>query len=141
VITVVNRRVQKRTALPPGTVRVYVGRPSPLGNPFNIGRDGTREQVIKRYEDWLRQHLVRGNTEPQNDVRKAFNYIFMEDLVGGVNLELECWCAPLPCHAEVIKKLIQEELEQGLQEANQRMAVRHARESRNGNLNHTVPKT
>jgi hypothetical protein len=23
---------------------VYVGRPSPLGNPFEIGRDGTREE-------------------------------------------------------------------------------------------------
>jgi hypothetical protein len=26
--------------------QVYVGRPSPLGNPYALGRDGSREQVI-----------------------------------------------------------------------------------------------
>jgi len=29
---------------------VYIGRPGKWGNPFQIGRDGTREQVITRYE-------------------------------------------------------------------------------------------
>lgn len=33
---------------------VYIGRPSILGNPFTVGRDGTREEVIAKYEDWLR---------------------------------------------------------------------------------------
>lgn len=32
----------------------YVGRPSALGNPFLVGRDGTREDVIARYRKWLR---------------------------------------------------------------------------------------
>jgi len=38
-----------------GNVRrpVYIGRPSKWGNPFVIGRDGTRPQVIERYERWL----------------------------------------------------------------------------------------
>jgi hypothetical protein len=28
---------------------VYIGRPSPFGNPFVIGRDGERAAVIGRY--------------------------------------------------------------------------------------------
>jgi len=32
---------------------VYIGRPSLLGNPFQIGRDGTREDVIAKYRVWL----------------------------------------------------------------------------------------
>lgn len=32
---------------------VYIGRPSKWGNPFVIGRDGTREEVIARYAAWL----------------------------------------------------------------------------------------
>jgi hypothetical protein len=32
---------------------VYIGRPSKWGNPFVIGRDGTREDVIAAYEAWL----------------------------------------------------------------------------------------
>ncbi len=34
---------------------VYIGRPGPWGNPFVIGRDGTREQVIAKYRTWLLQ--------------------------------------------------------------------------------------
>jgi hypothetical protein len=35
-------------------VGVSVGRPSALGNPFLVGRNGTREDVIARYRRWLR---------------------------------------------------------------------------------------
>lgn len=30
---------------------VYIGRPSKWGNPFIIGRDGTREEVIDNYKN------------------------------------------------------------------------------------------
>jgi Domain of unknown function (DUF4326) len=32
---------------------VYIGRPSILGNPFKIGKDGTREEVGQKYRVWL----------------------------------------------------------------------------------------
>ncbi len=32
---------------------VYIGRPSKSGNPFEIGRDGGRAEVLARYERWL----------------------------------------------------------------------------------------
>jgi hypothetical protein len=32
----------------PAADRVYVGRPSKWGNPFVIGRDGTRDEVIAK---------------------------------------------------------------------------------------------
>lgn len=32
---------------------VYVGRGSKWGNPFVIGRDGTRKEVIELYRQWL----------------------------------------------------------------------------------------
>lgn len=32
---------------------VYIGRPGPYGNPFTIGRDGNRKEVIDKYEEWL----------------------------------------------------------------------------------------
>jgi hypothetical protein len=37
----------------PTADRVYVGRPSKWGNPFVIGRDGTRDQVIAKYRAWI----------------------------------------------------------------------------------------
>lgn len=67
---------------------VYIGRPSKWGNPFLIGRHGTRDEVIEMYEIWLKKqpqllsalHELRGKT-------------------------LGCWCAPLPCHGDVLARL------------------------------------
>ena len=84
----------------PGARRVYVGRPSVLGNAFALGRDGSREQVIARYRVWLWQQLQQADS-PQ---RRA-----LEDLLEQARrqpLELLCWCHPLPCHGEVIRKAI-----------------------------------
>lgn len=82
---VLNRRITKTT--PEGAV--YVGRPSKWGNPFVVGADGTREQVIQKYRQML-------NSNP--------------DLLWEVKQELHsknlvCWCAPLPCHADVLLEI------------------------------------
>ena len=71
---------------------VYIGRPSKWGNPFEIGKDGTRKNVIKKYEQWIL-------TQPQ--ILNA-----LHELRGKV---LGCWCKPKPCHGDVLIKLINEE--------------------------------
>ena len=71
---------------------VYIGRPSKWGNPFEIGKDGTRQQVIKKYEEWIRQ---------QPDLLNQ-----LDELKGKT---LGCWCKPLPCHGDVLVKLINEQ--------------------------------
>lgn len=70
---------------------VYVGRPTKWGNPFIIGRDGTRAEVIDKYENW-----IRGN---------AGLWMDLEDLRGKV---LGCHCAPLACHGDVLVRLANE---------------------------------
>ena len=32
---------------------VYIGRPSPWGNPFEIGKDGNRQEVVEKYATWI----------------------------------------------------------------------------------------
>lgn len=73
---------------------VYVGRPSKWGNPFVIGRDGERGEVIAKYEEWL--------MEPQNAWRRK---LIKKELRGKV---LGCWCAPKACHGEVLARLANE---------------------------------
>jgi hypothetical protein len=68
---------------------VYTGRPSPWGNPFHIGADGTREQVIAKYRDWL------CDSPPLLEAARR-------DLRGK---NLVCWCAPLPCHGDVLLEI------------------------------------
>lgn len=71
---------------------VYVGRPSKWGNPFRIGVDGTREEVISKYESWLRASPTL--------VAAA-----KSELKGKV---LGCWCAPEACHADVLVRIANE---------------------------------
>jgi hypothetical protein len=67
---------------------VYIGRPSKWGNPFVVGRDGARGECIELYEQWL----------PENDELIAA----LSELRG---LVLGCWCAPRPCHGDVLVRL------------------------------------
>ncbi len=75
---------------------VYCGRGSRrLGlprskwaNPFRIGRDGTREQVIAKHKRWLptQPHLIAA----------------LDELRGQT---LGCHCAPEPCHCDTLVEL------------------------------------
>ena len=67
---------------------VYIGRPSQWGNPFVIGKDGTREQVIQTYRNWLM-------TQPSL-------LAALPELKGRT---LGCWCAPDACHGDVLAEL------------------------------------
>jgi len=71
------------------TGAIYVGRPSKWGNPFIIGRDGTREEVIAKYADWLDGMIYN-------------ELLDLDELKGK---DLVCWCAPLSCHADILLEL------------------------------------
>lgn len=71
---------------------VYCGRPGPWGNPYVMGPHGTRAEVIAKYRIWLfDQPLLVGRVK--------------KELRGK---HLSCWCAPLPCHAEILLELANE---------------------------------
>ena len=71
---------------------VYIGRPSKWGNPFTIGYDGSREEVIEKFRVSLHQRiLTEGST-------------FIDELALLHNKTLGCWCAPQACHGDVLVK-------------------------------------
>lgn len=74
----------------------YIGRPSLLGNPFQIGPAGTREDVIAKFEMHARSHP---------EVMSVISRLPADAVLG-------CWCAPRPCHGDVIMKLWKELHEQ-----------------------------
>lgn len=75
---------------------VLIDRSTKWGNPFFIGRDGTREEVIALFEKWI-------TTE-----RRDLYYAGRRELQGKI---LGCWCAPLPCHGDVWLRIANPELE------------------------------
>ena len=82
---------------------VYIGRANPRyrlpksnwSNPFKIGRDGTREEVIAKYRAWLMER-------PELLARVG-------ELRGKV---LACWCKEpdreVACHGDVLAELANE---------------------------------
>ena len=70
---------------------VRIDRRTRWGNPFLIGRHGTREEVIERYRSWLWQKVKSG----------AFPLAQLAALNGK---KLACWCHPQPCHGDVLAK-------------------------------------
>jgi hypothetical protein len=81
-----------------GARGIYVGRPSPLGNPFAMRHETERDQVIRDYEDWLAEQLLDPSSREMSRLAA---------LARRQDLCLVCWCAPLPCHADVIKRTIE----------------------------------
>ena len=63
-----------------------------FGNPYEIGRDGNRQEVINKYEDWINTNLGL-KSKAQLELK-------------GKNLV--CWCAPLPCHGDVLLRIANE---------------------------------
>jgi hypothetical protein len=76
---------------------VYIGRPSPYGNPFSH-KPGTlakfqvanREEAIARFREWFL-------AQPELVARAR------RELRGKV---LGCWCKPAACHGDVIAEIV-----------------------------------
>lgn len=87
----------------------YIGRPSPLGNPFSHKRDtkadfivASREEAVKRYRMWLIKK-IKEKDKAVIDELKRLKRIAMEK----GELKLGCWCAPKACHGDVIKEILE----------------------------------
>ena len=60
-----------------------------MGNPYSIGKDGSRKDVIEKYRKYL-----LSNKKLLND---------LHELEGKV---LGCWCKPKPCHGDVLVEFV-----------------------------------
>lgn len=77
---------------------VYIGRSrisdvGYFGNPFRIGPDGTREEVLSKYLEYFIKRV--------RDDREFYNRI--TDLKGK---RLGCFCKPEACHGDIIARYL-----------------------------------
>jgi hypothetical protein len=59
------------------------------GNSFTIGKNGTRDEVIQKYRDWI---MIQPKLLKQIPIELK-------------DRRLGCWCKPLPCHGDVLAEL------------------------------------
>lgn len=70
---------------------ICIDRSTKWGNPFLIGKDGTRKEVIEKYKTWIQ-------TQPH----------LMTSLPELKDKKLGCWCVPKRCHGHVLIELLKE---------------------------------
>ena len=68
---------------------VYIGRPSDWGNPFVIGKDGDRADVIRKYRQW-----IENQPELLSRVKKELQ-----------GRRIACWCKPEDCHGDILAEI------------------------------------
>ncbi len=84
-MTVVNKRTHT-----PTSNDVYIGRGSKWGNPFKIDGQNSRGDVIHMYADWI---------------QSTHQFKDLHELKGKT---LVCYCAPLPCHGDILEWFVQQ---------------------------------
>lgn len=62
-------------------------------NPFKVGRDGSREEVVASYKRYLQ---IRLEKEPA----------FVEKIRTLKGKNLGCWCSPDLCHGNVLLEMV-----------------------------------
>ena len=72
---------------------VYIGRPSIFGNPFVIGKDGDRKEVIEKYKHHFIKEILT-------------NPYFVSELEKLRGKKLGCYCSPQECHGDVIANFL-----------------------------------
>jgi hypothetical protein len=75
---------------------------SVLGNPFTLLSETDRDYVCDRYREWFNEQIIDSKAVLDELIR-----------LHGVwknygKLRLFCWCAPKRCHAETIKRWLEE---------------------------------
>ncbi len=71
----------------------YPKNSSKFANPYKIGKDGTREEVIVKYKEYIIKKL-------ENDKS------LINELLSLKGKNLGCWCYPEICHGNILLELI-----------------------------------
>jgi hypothetical protein len=90
--------------LPEGAVNC--ARPGKWGNPFIVGKDGTREQCVALFAQLTRGFIDLGGRLTV-DEQLTFYRRIRRSLSDLRDRDLACWCAldGKPCHADVLLSL------------------------------------
>lgn len=111
MIRIVNKRTHK-----PTKNDFYIGRGSPLGNPYTSKNSPTKadftcdtpEQSVTLFEEYLIKKIKNKDVKICNELNK----IWKSAKKGDVNLV--CYCAkinePFICHGNIVKKIIEQKL-------------------------------
>ena len=109
MIYVYNRKVETHN----GPNNFYIGRGSVLGNPYTYITDKKtkaiykaidRDDAIEKYSHYF--DLMYGSNLAFTNMVDALYEMYKS----GMDVYLECYCAPLRCHGDIIKEKLEARL-------------------------------
>lgn len=86
---------------------IKVDRSSILGNKFYMKNECDRDLVCNKYEIYFKEQIEKNNIAFVNELRKLY---LIHKTYG--KLRLFCWCYPKRCHAETIKKFLEQYIQE-----------------------------
>jgi hypothetical protein len=115
-------RRSKGWRMPAGAVKV--DRTTPFGNPFVVGRDGTREECVRWHRLLLHGYiLLSGRTGP-GELRGHMHWVYRHLHLLRDATALACWCPEgAPCHADTLIEVLAAVEAERLDAARRRRAV------------------
>ena len=80
----------------------YIGRGTPLGNPFKITSTQDRITSLHRYQKYILNALKLRAPHQKDEIMRLLKILIHQG-----KLTLVCHCAPLPCHGDIIKSILE----------------------------------
>lgn len=90
----------KHHGISPTKRSFYIGRGSPLGNPYVIGPLHTRDEAIDRYKIYLEERCAAKDPKILAELNNIYTHALEEPIA------LVCFCAPKRCHGEIIRQVL-----------------------------------
>ena len=78
-----------------------IDRTTMWGNPFRIGKDGNRSEVIEKFRRWL-----KGESHTEFKQKERQKIICNIDSLDGKTIG--CWCKPKSCHGDTYADIVEE---------------------------------
>jgi len=85
---------------------IYIGRGSPLGNPFAMKgmSQEERDRVCDAYIGWFNEQIHMMNPVVHTELSRIYQLALTQPITLG------CFCAPKRCHGETIKAFLDQYL-------------------------------
>lgn len=95
---------------------IFIGRGSPLGNPYTslpVGvetkaefRCESREESLRKFNEYIQDKIKNKDKTICNELNRIWSIV-----KSGKPVNLVCYCVPQPCHGNIIKKIIESKLD------------------------------
>jgi hypothetical protein len=102
----------------------FIGRPSPLENPYKITKSRSRRTAIVMYAQYITDAIMNEGfaSEDHEEIISELNRLF-KILINNQKLDLICYCSPLECHGDIIKQLLLNQYHTGFWLVNKKIGI------------------